>query len=93
MAGDKLHPIRHEFIGDRNSLLRIGNIIPVSKLDPLAIYPAIRIDFCNSRFGASLDLRTHRSIRTGQRSAYANQYVRASLTGKYKDRRYRNAWK
>ncbi|MCY1310027.1 hypothetical protein D9M69_632940 [compost metagenome] len=75
MADDVFYAVSSELVGNRNTLLRIGNVVTERDRDLFAIDTAGIIDFLDCSFSTLLNLSTINSIWTGQRCADAQQYI------------------
>ena len=72
MADDELDPIADELIGDRNSLLRIGNVVALLKGDLLAKDAAGLVDVLDRLLGAVHELCAKSRVRPGDRAGDAH---------------------
>ena len=76
MADNELDAVSDELVGDRNALLRIGDVVADRQHDLLAVDAAGRVDVGRSLLGALLELRAEGGVRTGDRAGDADQDIR-----------------
>ncbi len=75
MSDDELDAVSDELVGDRDALLRVGNVVADDELDLLAIDAAGGVDVGCGLLGALLELCAEGSVRTGERTGNADQDV------------------
>ena len=90
VAVNELDAIADELVGNRNALLRVGNVVTELELDLLAVHAAGGIDVLRRQFRALLKLRAKGGVRAGQRAGDADQDVglgrpRQRQSGRYGD--------
>ena len=73
MADHELDAIRQEFVGNRNALLRIGNVVTNHDLDHFAVDATGSIDVGSSLLGTLLQLSAKSGVRAGDRTGNADQ--------------------
>ncbi len=75
MADNELDAIGDELVGDRNALLRVGDVVADRQHDLLAVDAASRVDVSGRHFGALLELSAKSGVRAGHRTGDADQDV------------------
>ena len=75
VSDDELDAIGDELVGDRDALLRIGDVVAEHELDLLAIDAAGRVDVGCRLLCALLELCAEGCVRTGQRAGNADQSI------------------
>ena len=76
MADDELDAVGDELVGDRDALLRIGDVVADDDADLLAVHAAGRVDVGGSLLGALLELRAESGVRAGDRTGDADDDIR-----------------
>ena len=75
MADNELDAISDELVGDRNALLRVGDVVADRKNNLLAVDSACRVDVGRGLLGALLELCAEGGIRTGNRAGNADHDI------------------
>ena len=73
VADDELDAVSDELVGDRDALLRIGDVVADDELDLLAIDAAGRVDVGDGLLGALLELCAESGVRAGDRTGDADR--------------------
>ena len=80
VADHELDAVANELVGDRDALLRIGDVVADFELDLLAIHAACCVDVGDSRFRTLLQLCTEGRIRAGDRTGDADEDISPCVT-------------
>ena len=72
MADHELDAVADELVGDRDALLRIGDVVAVLDGDLLAEDAAGGVDVVDRLLGAVLELRAEGGVRSGDRAGDAD---------------------
>ena len=86
MADDELDAVGDELVGDRDALLRIGDVVADDELDLLAVDAASGVDVGGGLLGALLELRAEGGVRAGDRTGDADQDVRPGAAAERNER-------
>ena len=68
MADDELDAVADEFVGDRNALLGIGDVVALFDLELLAENAALGVEVLRRLLDAGRQLRAERGVRAGDRT-------------------------
>src|SRR5450432_2593360 len=82
MADDELDAVANEFIGDRDALFRVGNVVALLNFNLLAENAALGVKVGGGLLDARGELRPERSVRPGNRPGDANLDLSARRAGK-----------
>jgi hypothetical protein len=75
VTDDELDAVSNELVGDRDALLRVGNVVAEFDDDLLAVDAAGSVDVCDSLFGTLLQLRAECGVRASQGASNADEQV------------------
>ena len=75
MTDHELDAVSDELVGDRDALLRIGDVVADDEHDLLAVDAAGRVDVGGGLLGALLQLCAEGGVRTGDRTGDADQDI------------------
>ena len=75
MADHELDAVGDELVGDRDALLRIGDVVADRRYDLLAVDAAGRVDVGGGLLGALLELRAEGGVRTGDRTGDTDEDI------------------
>jgi hypothetical protein len=77
VADDPLHAFARELVGDRDALLRIGDVVAGRELQLLPQDTAGGVEILDGLLGPVLQLRAERRVRAGDRAGDADLDLRA----------------
>ncbi len=81
MAGDELHALADELVGNGDRLLGITGVVTDGQRELLTQHPAFGINVSDGHLSAALHLFTEGSVLTGHRTSRGYQNLRRSGVG------------